>query len=106
MASFTLTPVEKGIMRCKHTGQLTTEDVQTMAKFFEDYHGKLLVDLSDTNAEDCARNIKNFRPMMPVTAIFGADLSPEILEIPDSYYEKEVKIFKSESDALDWLRNQ
>jgi hypothetical protein len=106
MASFTLTPVEKGIMRCKHTGQLSSEDIQVMAKFFEDYSGKLLIDLRDTTPEDCARNIKNFRPMMPISAIFGADLSPKILEIPDSYYEKEVKIFKTESEALDWLRNQ
>jgi hypothetical protein len=34
MTSFTLTPVEKGILRCHHTGLLTPEDVHTLAAFF------------------------------------------------------------------------
>ena len=33
MASFTLTPVEKGILRCRHTGAFTPEEVQTLASF-------------------------------------------------------------------------
>jgi len=106
MSSFTLTPVERGIMRCKHTEKLKPEDVQALAKFFEDYNGKLLVDLTGADPAECTKNIKNFRPMMPLTAVFGADISTETVEIPDSYYEKEVKIFKTESEALDWLRNQ
>lgn len=106
MNSFTLTPVEKGIIKCKHTGKFSSEDVQSLAKFFEDYSGKLLVDLTDTTAEECSRNIKNFRPMMPVTAIFGAELPEGLTEISDSYYTKEVKTFNTESEALNWLRNQ
>jgi hypothetical protein len=44
MTAFTVTPVGKGIMRCKHTGLFPPEDVQTLAKFLEDYNGKLLID--------------------------------------------------------------
>jgi hypothetical protein len=106
MASFTLTPVEKGIMRCKHSGPFSPEDVQTLASFLYDYRGKLLVDLTDTTGEECAQNIKQFRPMMPTAAIFGAELDPAILEIPESYYEREVRYFKTEAEALAWLRNQ
>jgi hypothetical protein len=106
MASFTLTPVEKGIMRCKHSGSFSPEDVQSLASFLYDYRGKLLVDLTDTSGEECARNIKHFRPMMPTAAIFGAELDPTILEIPGSYYEREVRYFKTEAEALAWLRNQ
>ena len=106
MASFTITPIEKGIMKCKHTGEFSPEDVQALAKFFDDYSGKLIVDLSDTTAEECERNIKNFRPMMPTTAIFGAELPENLTEITESYYTKEVKIFNTESEAMDWLRNQ
>jgi hypothetical protein len=106
MASFTLTPVEKGIMRCRHTGPMSPEDVQTLAAFLYDYRGKLLVDLSETNAEECARHIKQFRPMMPTAAVFGAELDPQILEVPESYYTREVRYFETEAEALAWLRNQ
>jgi hypothetical protein len=106
MTSFTLTPVEKGIMRCRHTGELSHEEVQTLAAFLYDYRGKLLVDLTDTTAEECARNLRNFAPMMPTTAIFGADLDPEVLAFPESYYTHEVKLFDTEAEALAWLREQ
>jgi hypothetical protein len=106
MKSFTLTPVEKGIMRCQHTNPFTSEDVQSLAKFFEDYKGKLLVDLSGAKPEECMRNMKNFRPMMPTAAIFGAEIDQKELEIPESYYEKEVRVFGSEAEAMSWLRNQ
>jgi len=56
MVAFTLTPAGKGIMRCKHTGAFSPEDVQSLAKFFEEYNGKLLVDLTDTTADECLRN--------------------------------------------------
>jgi hypothetical protein len=106
MSSFTVTPVEKGIMRCTHSGQLTPADVQTLAKFLEDYRGKLLVDLTGSTPEECERNIKHLRPMMPVAAIFGAEISPDAIDVPDSYYTHPVKICKTEPEALDWLRNQ
>lgn len=106
MASYTITPVEKGIMRCKHTETLTPEDVRSLASFFHDYRGKLLVDLSGTTAEECARHIRNFRPMMPTTAIFGTGLNSSILEFPESYYTNEVHYFETEAEALAWLREQ
>ncbi|MCL4393295.1 MAG: hypothetical protein M1482_00460 [Chloroflexi bacterium] len=104
--SFTITPVEKGILRCKHTGAFQPEDVRTLAGFLSDYRGKLLVDLTATTAEECSRHIQQFRPMMPTTAIFGADLDPKILEISESYYTHDVREFENEGQALDWLRNQ
>ena len=58
MSAFTLTPAGKGIMRCRHTQPFSPEDVQSLAKFFEDYKGKLLIDLTGTTAEECVRNIK------------------------------------------------
>jgi hypothetical protein len=106
MTAFTITPVGKGIMRCKHTGTFSPEDVQTLAKFLEDYKGKLLIDLTGTTAEECIRNIKNFRPMMPTAAIFGVPIGQEVLEISKSYYEKEVRYFETEAEALAWLREQ
>lgn len=106
MASFTITPVEKGIMRCQHTGAYSHEDVRTMAGFFYDYRGKLLIDLTGSTGEECTRNIRNFRPMMPTAAIFGAKIDSAILEIPESYYAKEVRWFESEQEALTWLREQ
>ena len=106
MAAFTLTPVEKGIIRCKHTETFKPEDVQSLEKFLDDYKGKLLIDLSGTTVEECLRNIKNFRPMMPTAAIFGASIGQEVLELSKSYYEKEVKYFESEVEALAWLRDQ
>ena len=106
MTAFTIIPVEKGIMRCKHTGSFSPEDVQTLAEFLEDYKGRLLVDLTGTTAEECAKNIKNFRPMMPTAAIFGAPIGQEVLELSKSYYEKEVRYFEDEAEALAWLREQ
>lgn len=106
MASFTITPVEKGIMRCQHTGPYSHEDVRALASFFYDYRGKLLIDLRGSTGEECTRNIRNFRPMMPTAAIFGAKIDPAILEIPESYYAKEVRWFESEQEALTWLREQ
>ncbi|MCG3210229.1 MAG: hypothetical protein FOGNACKC_03860 [Anaerolineae bacterium] len=106
MAAFTITPVEVGIMRCRHTAEFSHEDVRALARFLEDYRGKLLVDLRETTGEQCARNLKQFRPMMPTTAVFGAELDPEIFNISESYYTHDVKYFASEEEALAWLRNQ
>jgi hypothetical protein len=106
MTAFTITPVGKGIMRCRHTDVFSPEDVQSLAKFLEDYKGKLLIDLTGTTAEECLRNIKNFRPMMPTAAIFGAPIGQAVLELSKSYYEKEVQYFESEAEALAWLREQ
>jgi hypothetical protein len=106
MAAFTITPVGKGIMRCQHTAPFTPDDVQALAKFLEDYKGKLLIDLSGTTADECLRNMQNFRPMMPTSAIFGAPIGQAVLELSKSYYEKEVCFFESEAEALDWLREQ
>jgi hypothetical protein len=106
VASFTLSPVESGIIRCRHTGEFTPEDVRALARFLEDYSGLLLVDLTGTTGENCARNIKQFRPIMPTAAVFGADLDPAIFEIEASYYINEVRYFAAESEALAWLREQ
>jgi len=106
MASFTILPVEKGIMRCCHTSSFSPEDVKSLAAFLHDYRGKLLVDLTRASGEECARHMKQFRPMMPTTAIFGGDLDPQILEITESYYTHEVRYFETEAEALAWLRNQ
>lgn len=106
MASFTLTPVEKGIMRCRHTGPMSHEDVQALASFLHDYRGKLLIDLTDTTGEECARNLHHFAPMMPTAAIFGAELDPEVLDFPESYYTHEVRLFDTEAEALAWLRDR
>ncbi len=105
-ASFTLTPVEKGILRCIHTSKFSHEDVRSLANFLADYHGKLLIDLSGTTGEECAEQLKQFRPMMPTSAIIGVELDPTTLEIPDSYYVHEVRHFQSEEQALAWLREQ
>jgi len=106
MATFTLTPVEKGIMRCRHTGAFTPPDIQTLATFLRDYRGKLLIDLRDANPEECARHIKHLRPMMPTAAIFGGKLPAGTLEIDKSYYAHDVECFDSEEQALKWLREQ
>jgi hypothetical protein len=106
MTSFTITPVEKGILRCQHTGPMSHEDVRSLASFLHDYRGKLLIDLSGTSGEECARNLRQFRPLMPTAAIFGGDINPNILEIPESYYTHEVCYFNTEEEALNWLRNQ
>ena len=105
-ASFTLTPVEKNIMRCRHTSAFQPSDVQSLANFFNNYRGKLLIDLTETTDKECAHNIQQFRPMMPVTAIFGGNLDPSILVIPESYYAHEVRYFKTEAEALNWLHSQ
>ena len=105
-AAFTITPEEKGVMRCRHTAAFRASDVQSLANFLTNYRGKLLVDLTETTGEECSINIKQFRPMMPVTAIFGDDLDPSILEIPESYYAHPVRYFKTEAEALNWLHNQ
>ncbi len=76
MASFNITPVEKGIMRCRHTGSFSHEDVQALAHFLHDYRGKLLIDLPETTGEECEGHIHQFRPMMPTAAIFGARPRP------------------------------
>jgi hypothetical protein len=44
--------------------------------------------------------------MMPTAAIFGAEIDPEILEVPESYYTNEVRLCDTEEEALTWLRNQ
>ncbi len=44
--------------------------------------------------------------MMPVAAMFGAPIDPEILVIDQSYYANDVRFFKTEEEALSWLRNQ
>jgi hypothetical protein len=106
MAAFTITPVEKGIMRCRHTAPMSHEDVRSLASFLHDYRGKLLVDLTGTTGEECMRNLQQFRPMMPTTAIFGAEIDPSVLEMPESYYTHDVKYFKTEAEALAWLREQ
>jgi len=106
MASFTITPVEKGIFRCQHTGQLTHEEVRALASFLVDYRGKLLIDLSGISSEECVQNIREFRPMMPTAAIFGGNIEQSMIDIPDSYYVHDVRCFKTEEEALTWLRNQ
>jgi hypothetical protein len=107
--SFSLTPVEKGIFRCRHIGAFTHEEIRALATFFYDYHGKLLIDLTGSTGEECANNIKQFRPIMPTAAIFGAKIDLSILELPESYYSHfahEVRYFETEEEALTWLRNQ
>ncbi len=106
MTAFTITPVEKGIMRCRHTAEFSHDEVQSLADFFYDYGGKLLIDLSGSSGEECSKHIKLFRPMMPTTAIFGAKIDPAVLEIPNSYYTREVRYFETEEEALAWLRDQ
>jgi hypothetical protein len=106
MAAFVITPVEKGIFRCQHTGPMSHEDVRALASFLLDYNGKLLIDLRGTSGEECVENIRQFRPMMPTAAIFGANIDQAVIDIPLSYYLHEVRVFETEEDALTWLRNQ
>jgi hypothetical protein len=106
MSSFTITPVEKGIFRCEHSAPLSHEDVRALASFLHDYRGKLLIDLSNVSGEECKEHIRHFRPMMPITAIFSADIKESDIEVPDSYYTQEVHCFNTEKEALTWLRNQ
>ena len=44
--------------------------------------------------------------MMPTAAIFGAPIGQDVLELSSSYYEKEVRFFESEGEALTWLYEQ
>lgn len=104
--AFTVTPVEKGIMRCRHAGAFTHEEVQALASFLNEYRGKLLIDLRDAEIEECERHIKNFRPMMPTAAIFGAPIDPSVLDIPEMWYAHDVRAFETEDDALAWLRGR
>ena len=106
MTSFNITPVEKGIFRCEHTAPLSHEEVRALASFLHDYRGKLLIDLRQMSGEECKKHLQHFRPMMPLTAIFGADITDADIEAPESYYTHEVHCFKSEKEALTWLRNQ
>jgi hypothetical protein len=106
VASFTLSPVESGIVRCHHTGAFTPEDVRALARFLEDYSGLLLIDLSGTTGANCVRNIKQFRPIMPTAAVFGTELDPSIFEIEESYYIHPVRYFGTEAEALAWLRER
>ncbi len=106
MATFTLTPVEKGIMRCSPNGIFSAADVQTLATFLRDYRGKLLVDLREADPGECARHIKHLRPMMPIAAIFGAELPTGTLDLDQSYYAHPVEHFATEEQCLAWLRSQ
>jgi len=106
MASFTIYPVEKDIMRCRHTGTLSHEEARSLADFLYNYHGKLLVDLTGATGEECSRHLKEFRSMMPTAAVFGTEIDPHILDVQDSYYTKEVRYFETEEEALAWLREQ
>jgi hypothetical protein len=105
-SSFAITPVERGILRCRHTGEFAPQEIQSLASFMLDYRGKLLIDLTGTTGEECSRHIKNFRPMMPTAAIFGASIDPSILDVSDSYYTHDVQYFETEEEALQWLRDQ
>ena len=105
-SSFAITPVERGIVRCRHTGEFSPDDIQSLATFMLDYRGKLLIDLTGTTGEECSRHIKNFRPMMPTAAIFGAPIDPSILDVSGSYYTHDVQYFETEEEALQWLRDQ
>ena len=104
-SSFAITPVERGIVRCRHTGEFSPDDIQSLATFMLDYRGKLLIDLTGTTGEECSRHIKNFRPMMPTAAIFGAPIDPSILDVSDSYYTHDVQYFETEEEALQWLES-
>ena len=105
MAPFTLTPVERGIMRCRHSGSFAPEEIQALATFLRDYRGKLLVDLAGSDVAECAMHIRQLRPMMPVTAVVGPALPAGTLEIDRSYYAHDVRWFEAEEEALTWLRN-
>ena len=106
MTSFSITPVEKGIFRCEHHAPLSHEEVRALASFLHDYRGKLLIDLRKTSGDECKEHIRYFRPMMPITAIFGANIKDVDIETPESYYTHEVRCFETEQEALTWLRNQ
>jgi hypothetical protein len=82
-AAFAITPVEKGVIRCKHTAAFEPGDTQSLASFMNNFRGRLLVDLTGATREEFSRHIQQFRPRMPVTAIFCADIDPSILVTPE-----------------------
>jgi hypothetical protein len=44
---------------------------------------------------------------MPKAAIFGTEIPPDTLILPDgAYYAKEVQWFPTEQEALAWLREE
>ncbi len=57
-AAFTITPVGKGVMRCRHTAPFEPSDVQSLASFLNNYRGKLLADLTGTTGEECSCHIQ------------------------------------------------
>jgi len=79
--AFTITPVEKDVRRCRHTSPFQPSDVQFLANFLNNYRDIWLFDLAGASGEECARHFKQVRPRMPITAIFGADIFPCLLEI-------------------------
>ena len=106
MASFTLTPVEKGIMRCQHSNPFSHEDVRSLAAFLHDYRGKLLIDLNGNFCERMSGEFKAISSNDAHISDFWYKLDPKALEISESYYTHEVQYFATEAEALDWLRNQ
>lgn len=105
--SFKTSPIDANITRCKHTGEFECEDTRHLVTFLNSMRGKkLLVDLSDSTSDDCVRELRQLRPLMPQTAIFGKELPADTLTVPDSYYISEVRWFPSEEEALAWLRQE
>lgn len=103
---FTFTPVEPGITRCWHQGQITREDSRQLRAFVTQTGGKLLVDLHDTPIDQSAREYLRVRSMLPETAFFGPPL-PRLAwgDLPGKHiYRHEARHFPSEAEALAWLR--
>ncbi|HUH96360.1 MAG TPA: hypothetical protein VLZ89_03320 [Anaerolineales bacterium] len=93
-------------MRCTPTAPSQPDGAQSPANFLNNYRGKLLIDLTGTTGEECSSKIKQFRPMMPIRAIFGDDLDASILEIPESCDAHAVRYSKTEAGARNWLPDQ
>ena len=107
--SFATAPVDANIVRCKHTGPFECEDTRKLVRFLNSLGSKkLLVDLTESTTADCVRELQQLRPLMPKAAIFGAEISPDALALPDgaSYYANEVRWFPTEREALAWLREE
>ena len=107
--SFVTTPIDANIVRCKHVGPFECEDTRKLVKFLNSLGSKkLLVDLTQATTEDCIRELKQLRPLMPKAAIFGAKVPPDALVLPDgaAYYTNEVQWFETEKEALAWLREE
>lgn len=107
--SFQTSPVDANIVRCKHTGPFECEDTRKLVRFLNSLGGKsLLVDLSESTSDECIRELKGLRPLMPRTAVFGKDIPPDALNVPEgaTYYIKEVRWFPTEKEALAWLRQE